>query len=199
MNVPTMTMDPAKAKARLKAYRAELHHEADATYQAAADGYKALAAGLPLIDINQAIAAGGYFPNGYPQLAIARADQKSVRCHVDRGQIEFDCTRYGTYWAAGLRVFANDEYAKRQAGSKWTRVPMVPPEVKSQLRRERRSLRWSKYHILWEVERWYDRDPIEPPVDPYLLKHCGGSLYAVLAEWDLTELERSVMRQLVGR
>lgn len=29
--------------------------------------------------------------------------------------------------------------------------------------------------------------------DPALLKHIGGDLYAVLATWDLTELERSVL------
>ena len=198
MNVPAITMEPEQAKAKLKAYRTELHHEADANYQAAAAGYKALADGLPLIDINQAIAAGGYFADGFPRLAIARADQNSVRCLMNRGEIRFDCTQYGRRRAAGLLVVTRDEAAPNPTSWKWTRVPMVPAEVKGQLRSQRRSLKWSTYHILWEVERWYDRDPIEPPVDPYLLRHCGGSLYAVLAEWDLTELERSVMRQLVG-
>ena len=199
MNVPTITMEPAEAKEKLKAYRRELHHQADATYQAAADGYKALADGFTLIDINQAITTGGYFVNGFPKLAIARADQKAVRCQLNRSEVRFDCTNYGRRWAAGLEVVISDEAVSNVAGWKWTRVPMVPAEVKGQLRGLRRSLKWSTYHILWEVERWYDRNPIEPPVDPYLLKHCGGSLYAVLAEWDLTELERSVMRQLVGR
>lgn len=31
-----------------------------------------------------------------------------------------------------------------------------------------------------------------PPGDPLLLKHLAGTLYAVLAVWDLTELERAV-------
>lgn len=199
MNVPTITMEPAEAKEKLKAYRRELHHQADATYQAAADGYKALADGLPLIDINHAIAAGGYFADGFPCLAIARADQKAVRCDFNRGEVRFDCTAYGRNRAASLRLVIRDEAAPNPTSWKWTRVPMVPAEVKGQLRDQRRSLKWSTYHILWEVERWYDRNPIEPPVDPFLLKHCGGSLYAVLAEWDLTELERSVMRQLVDR
>lgn len=33
----------------------------------------------------------------------------------------------------------------------------------------------------------------EAPVDPALLKHIGGDLYAVVATWDLTDLERAVL------
>jgi hypothetical protein len=32
-----------------------------------------------------------------------------------------------------------------------------------------------------------------PDRDPYLLRHVGGALYAVLAAWDLTDLERAIM------
>src|SRR5438046_3023240 len=32
-----------------------------------------------------------------------------------------------------------------------------------------------------------------PPEDPALLKHIGGDLYAVVAVWNLTELERAVL------
>lgn len=45
--------------------------------------------------------------------------------------------------------------------------------------------------ILWEVDRWIP----EPPRDPFLLKHIGAGLYAILAAWELTEIERAVMRQ----
>lgn len=71
-------------------------------------------------------------------------------------------------------------------------VPMVPPDV-----REKAIGGLKHYWTLWEVEKWHDRHPTEPPVDPLLLKHVGGSLYAVIAEWDLTELEQAVMRQRV--
>lgn len=63
----------------------------------------------------------------------------------------------------------------------------------------KRSVDLRRYHVFWKVEAWYDRNPIEPPVDPFLLLHIGGSNYAVLAQWGLTELERSDMRGLVGR
>lgn len=31
----------------------------------------------------------------------------------------------------------------------------------------------------------------------YLLRHIAGDLYAVLAQWDLTELERAVMAERI--
>ena len=51
------------------------------------------------------------------------------------------------------------------------------------------------WHILWEVTEWSSTPQSGPaPYDPLLLKHLGGQLYAVLAEWDLTPLERAVMQ-----
>lgn len=32
-----------------------------------------------------------------------------------------------------------------------------------------------------------------PPTDPFLLRHLGGTLYVVLAQWDLTPLEKAVL------
>lgn len=72
-----------------------------------------------------------------------------------------------------------------------TMAPLVPADVRpatGQLR---------DWHVLWEVEAWHDSpQTMTPPRDPYLLRYIGGSLWAVLAEWDLTELERAVMRDL---
>jgi hypothetical protein len=60
-------------------------------------------------------------------------------------------------------------------------VPLVPPNL-----RPARGL--NRYCILFEAE-W---EPV-PPTDPMLLRHLHGSLYAVLAVWDLTPLERAVI------
>lgn len=196
MNVPTIEMDQEQAKAKLKAYRRELHHGADEIFKAAAQGYEALAKGLKLIDIGQAIAQGGTFPDQFPHLAIARADRQVVKCELRRGRTTFDASREGR--GSSLIVQIANDYGNIWE-TKFTRIPIVPADVMQELRAMNRSVDLRRYHILWEVEAWYDRNPIEPPVDPFLLLHIGGSLYAVLAEWDLTELERSVMRGLVGR
>ncbi len=50
------------------------------------------------------------------------------------------------------------------------------------------------WHILWEVDQWHDRSQtLTASRDPYLLKHVGGDLWAVLAEWDLTPLEMAIL------
>lgn len=66
-------------------------------------------------------------------------------------------------------------------------VPMVPADV-------RPSGNLKYYFVLWEVEQWSDTSlTAVPDRDPYLLQHLAGDLYIVVAEWDLTELERAIM------
>jgi hypothetical protein len=48
----------------------------------------------------------------------------------------------------------------------------------------------SNYHILWEAD-WEDA-----PVDPILLKQIDGNFFAVIAQWDLTNVERMVLRSI---
>jgi hypothetical protein len=76
----------------------------------------------------------------------------------------------------------------RDAHNGYALIPMIPADV-----RPRDAL--ENCYVLWEVEHWADR-PIRatPDRDPYLLKHLAGDLYAVIAEWDLTELERAIMQ-----
>lgn len=63
-------------------------------------------------------------------------------------------------------------------------MPTIPPK----LRPKRGQL--GLYHLLFEAEWGLDPDP---PVDPALVRHLGGDLYAVLAVWDLTDVERAVL------
>ncbi|RCS41541.1 hypothetical protein DTL42_23635 [Bremerella cremea] len=160
MNVPTIEMDQEQALAKLKAYRRELHHGADEVYQAAAQGYEALAKGLKLIDIGQAISQGGTFPDQFPRLAIARADRQVVKCVLQRGRTTFDASREG-YGSSLIVQIANDLVNTWE--TKYTRIPIVPADVRQELRAMKRSVDLRRYHILWEVEAWYDRNPIVPP------------------------------------
>jgi hypothetical protein len=61
---------------------------------------------------------------------------------------------------------------------------MVPPDVMPA-----RGCDLSKHFVLWEVENW----DAAPPIDPILLRPIGGNLYAVVAQWDLTEVERMII------
>lgn len=204
MNVNTITMDPQLAKAKLDAYLADKHADTREAYAQCAKGYEALAEGKILLHLDASIRGGGFFESGFPKLAIARADRREVRFqwrgHETSGQ--FDC-RNQYYSQRGnpgtlLRTvdFARPHniFSKYGDGRSYARdlnafaqVPLLPADV----RPEQGQLR--DWFILWEVERWYASSKFEePPRDPLLLEHVAGQLYAVLAEWDLTELERAV-------
>jgi hypothetical protein len=88
---------------------------------------------------------------------------------------------------AGLRIEVTVDMEPPMEPKRGTAmVPMVPPDVI----KDGRGCDLAKHFVLWEVESW----AAAPPVDPMLLKPIGGDLYAVVAQWDLTELERAILR-----
>lgn len=192
-------MPPEEAKVRLDEYRDQLAGERTTEDEAIAAGYRAAARGLPIIRLPEVISAGGWFDDGLPKLAIARAD--TTTCHVQipwpehrTGPYEVVFTDQPAFWNTvraahvgrhGIRVALSEAPVTtgkhRRSGQ--TVVPIIPPRFRPSRRRLHHR------HILWEVEKW-DRTP---PVDPALLRHIRGDLWAVLAVWDLTELERAVL------
>ena len=213
MNVTTITMDPAEAQVKLDAYRdaLERRHSADvdAEWKAAADAYQELAKGTPLIDPVAAIRECGWRADSRPVLAIARADMARVQWEVTRSARWFDPdtrqykgswapmewrfsalrkkdTRWGRRDAAGKTFYIKNVITEPPGEPKSgvAMVPMVPPDVLPA-----RGCDLSKHFILWEVESW----DAAPPIDPILLRPIGGDLYAVVAQWDLTDIERAII------
>jgi len=147
-------------------------------------------AGKKVIDIQKVIPAGGMNVNHSPKLAVAKASTTVVECEVHRD---------------GRILFLNQRWPKVHDIIVKGAFPEVPQEqfTKERLQTSKRfqapipaipaSLRpkgdLSNYYILWEVEEW----KIVPPRDPYLLRRITPNMFVVLAGWDLTELERSVM------
>jgi hypothetical protein len=191
MNVATITMDPLEARRRLESYRDSRRFAADTEYQRAATAYEALAEGTPLIVLSEAIRGAPVDDKGRPRLSIARADRKQVHLRVDGGEAVYNTS---DIWAGRARsrfpelcpVVALDRQTKHANG--YALVPMVPPGVLGN-----RSLK--THFILWEVEQWADnRIGAAPDIDPYLLQRVADDLFAVVGEWDLTDVERAVMR-----
>ncbi len=67
-------------------------------------------------------------------------------------------------------------------------MPLIPPHL-------RPADAYRNYHILWECNEWRR----VAPSDPLLLKHITGHVYAVVAQWDLTEIERAIMNAALRR
>ena len=196
MDVATLQMDPAQAREKLKEYRGRKHKAADTEYQRAEIAYQELAKGTPLVILSDAIAGCPRDAESRPMLAIARADRTQVHYqarHYESFHI-FDSGKYGGKRSDELGLVvprAPGEKAYSVGG--YALVPMVPPGVLGN-----RAL--STHFVLWEVEAWADRSlTARPDRDPYLLRRVDADLFAVVGEWELTDVERAVMRGRAGR
>jgi hypothetical protein len=184
MNIATITMSRAKALDAFEAYRGSVETRQDAELATIMRGYKALAKGQEVIDLFDVLSAAGRDEEGRPHLAICRAHATRVFVKVDRDGSGRFSLEQSPNWRASWSVVRfptgtfnrSDQWVNASAV-----VPIVPPQY-------RPKFKLSNYHILWEAD-WK-----RVPVDPILLKHLSRSLYAVLASWDLTEIERAVLR-----
>lgn len=188
MDLQPMTMEKDAAEAAFREYRGAFLAQRNRIDGELMRGYKALREGKQLIRLAETISAGGVDAQGLPRLAIARADERLIFTHRQQnGAVEFYPDR---------RVRARDRVFNLPADTlprmeSWVQthsalVPIVPP-------RFRPPHSMTGYHVLWEAE-WSPR----APRDPALLKHIGGDLWAVLATWDLTDLERAVLEMRVS-
>lgn len=196
MDLATIEVSKGEALAKLDEYASLIREDRTAEDEAIAAGYRAAARGLPVIDLPRTVASGGLHDNGLPRIAVIRAD--ATRCFarwsgsdvIFADRDDWNANRGALVGTHSVRVpFAADELPHVSARIRWrsgsTMVPIVPPHWRPKPRRLRRC------HILWEVESWTQI----PPRDPALLRHIRGSLWAVLAVWDLTDLERMVLSQ----
>lgn len=206
MQLATIDMPVDEAQRLFEEYRGAVRERHDEEDEQIMRGYKTLARGQQVLNLPQTIRAAGVdlirvrprWRGGQardvtvPRLAVSRANRTTVwtygidesgRCvlqtkrdpHINN---RFDVMRFptGTFEAG-----TQDEWGSTP------RIRAVVPNVPPRLR-PRAGL--GNFHVLFEAE--WGLDP-EPPVDPALLRHIGGDLYAVIAVWDLTDLERAVL------
>jgi hypothetical protein len=198
MELATLEVSQEEARKALTAYRRSVKDRQEAEVQAIMRGYRAIAKGTKLIRLSEVLAAGGSvnWHSGdrkwrMPNLAVMRASEKWAWCSgIDRdGSVSFVGEQNLSWRNRRRRValpsgtFPRDDERPRRSSFDALRamVPLVPPPL-------RPAHDLGNYHILWEAE-WRS----VPPRDPALLKRLSGDLYAVIAVWDLTELERAVL------
>lgn len=211
MNLPTIEMEKGKAQEAFDQYRAAVKERHDAEDEQIMRAYRELAKGTALLRLTEALVAGGTTirhinrwregrrqrsPITLPRLAICRAHQDYAWTQGigSDGSLTIIGKREVSPGNRRDRIvlpkdsFPGIETDKAGWDSDVGRfnamVPKVPPAL-----RPPHSL--ANYHVLWEAD--WRVAPGPPPGDPALLKHIGGDLYAVLATWDLTEVERAVL------
>lgn len=194
MELNTITMPRAEARAAFLSYRRAVKARHDREDEQIMRGYRSLAQGKRVINLLEVVAAGGEDAAHRPKLAIIRADSKL--CFMRRrgdGRVTFATDQSAAQgWGGRVRrdkriELPADTLARVPGWKDYESVdaqaivPNIPPAL-----RPVHAL--SGYHILFEAE-WR---PVAPR-DPALLKHLGGDLWAVLAVWNLTDLERAVL------
>lgn len=210
MDLTTIEMERPKAREAFLDYRRALREKASEVDAEIMRGYRELARGRQLIRLSETIRAGGVelyeFGQGKgrpkfrvlaPRLAVCRATAE--RCYTNgvepHGRAEFR-SRPGRELAPHnrrdrVRIDGLEDPGDLAADS-WTwsgrELVAVAPIVPPRLRPERGI---AQMHLLFEAE-WARHTP-PAPVDPALIRHIGGDLWAVLAIWDLTPLERAVL------
>lgn len=127
----------------------------------------------------------------WPKLAVvdARFATKEILCRSYRdGSLRLGTSFKGLDLPAGTDPKPATRPRFTQAS---TYAPPIPPMY--------RPLVKPGILLLWEVEGWRAEEkhvPPPAPIDPALLERVGGPdsfLYKVIAEWDLTEIERRCM------
>lgn len=185
MDTQALTIDPATARQLWREYREHQHYSKPIDREVMR-AYQLLAQKKLVIQALASIVKAGLNDDGLPNLAILRADRKNVvTCMYHDGScVMFAEGSTSSHSASTLRYYWP---AKSFTGgnAKWNAKAMAP--IIPLMHRPKRGL--ANYHVLWEAE-W---TPI-PPVDPMLLRRIGKSdMWAVMAAWDLTPVERAAM------
>jgi hypothetical protein len=198
-------MDPEAAHKAFREYRGAFMAERNRIDGELMRGYKALAEGKTLIALTDAIQRGGVDDFGRPKLAISRADEAQIQMRRSRaGGIEYHPDFWRSNARSADRVFnlpddtlpaltpeqetrktSATRFADTAWNQRWTAtLPFIPPQY-----RPPHGL--VNYHLLWEAEWRLARGSQRR--DPMLLKRIGGDLFAVVAAWDLTPIEKLVL------
>ena len=183
-------------RARLKKTATEREDEA------LKKAYSAIAAGKRVFNMNTVLRDAGLFEGIHmPKIAIVRADAQTVKFQRDigsdlykfvgRGHGRDDIWSKHTMFPLGL-FGEKVTWDWRQRANIWqiaqyeAVVPFVPPRF--------RPAKLEDYFIMWEPI-W---KKIPPQPDPFLLRPLGSGLFAVVAQWDMTPLEQSILEGRIG-
>lgn len=185
MQTEQIVLDPKAARTLYREYKKHVHYSNKIDH-AIRRVYQLIAQGKMVIKALESIRRAGLDAEGLPKLAIARADVE--RCYLTLAPYG-SATFSSIQWRAPLSArfeFPTGTFPQRTNWvGKQAIVPIIPVHL-----RPRKAI--ERYHILWEAD-WH-----AVPKDPLLLRRIDGDLWLVVAQWDLTEVERAALATRVS-
>lgn len=158
--------------------------------------YHALSQGHDVLDIVDVMKHCPFNKMSQPRLAIARTDAKNCYFHrrsYGGGWFSDDGSTWGGpkkhHVTLPANTFKDSPWASQEVkpfGSKRVVLKTAVPEIPAQIMQDRNPKR---YYVLWEVDHWSKL----PPSDPLLLRTLGTTIFEIIDEWELTDLEYAVM------
>lgn len=210
MNITIVECDLSVAAKKYKEYAQSV--EPTAADEQCKRIYRAISRGKRVIELTQALRLGGVDHRYRPRLAIARANQtgsvmfqwdwstnmplfgRNSRINGKEPGVRTHAVRLPAWTFPrqdGENSWHRGHFGKDPQGRYVTSIsaaiPVIPPSIRPI------GAKVGLYHILWEVDQWVDGRAQAPQSrDPLLLRHIGGWFFVIVAEWDLTAVERSV-------
>ncbi len=204
MNITTIELDKETATQKYKEYLEINKKQKSKEYSAARRAYRALSKGFKVIDIYAAFEKTGVKPDGNPKLAIVRADAKEAYFTKQgngagrfgrNNPLEWHYRPTQDDVLLPIATFKDWELIDvTKSHGRWdntykqenivTNVPFIPAHIAPQAKLE-------NYYILFEVDQWKSTAKVK---DPYLLQRLNANTFIVLAEWDVSPVEASIMR-----
>mgnify|MGYP001613822369 CR=1 FL=1 len=184
MKVQTISMPKEKAQKAWAEYSQTLKERKDQYIKDTTKALSFLRRGKKILDITELL-KNIPLKNGLPAIAIAPAYLEVLYLnHYCKGEGRF-CKDSNRWW--NIYTFKLEEFTRKDNNDYRiysTLVPCIPPKYLP-----KGNLKTGGYYLLWEVESWKK----EPPKDPILLKRISKNLFAILASWNLSPLERAVL------
>ena len=187
METQEISLDRLEARALWRKYREHQHYAKPIDWEIQRT-YQMIAQGRLVIKALESIVKAGVGEDGWPKLAICRADAEKCFFEYQNGGARFALKRWArenerrTYIDLPRGSFPLPQGDRRAWARAEAIVPLIPVDL-----RPKRGL--ENYHVLWEAV-WQPA----PPVDPMLLRRIGkADLWVVCAAWDLTEVERAAL------
>lgn len=188
MNVSIIDVPRAEAKAKYKEYLNVIKTRQEKYLHQLKRAYFYASKGKKILDMYEVFKQGGLNGKLQPRFAIARLDWKEVYFQkLDDGAGSFQGSRRA-YYQKNVALSLPKNTFGNWKGDEWnvldlkTAVPMVPANLMP-------FGNLKEYYVLWECQDWE-----MVPADPFLLRRISKNVFAVLAEWDLTPLEQSIIR-----